>query len=105
MEEKINLKWQPFSSHGQELFKNLMESQEFFDVTLVSDDLHQYRVHKFILSACSTVFRKILASNPLNTSIYLRGICHEELESILQFICLGEATLYHERMNDFLNVA
>ena len=105
MDEKFNLKWRTFSSQVQELFKDLMESQEFSDVTLISDDQHQYRVHKFILSACSTVFRKILTSNPLNASIYLRGIHHEELESILQFIYLGEATLYHERMNEFLNVA
>merc|ERR1712189_149057 len=105
MGEKFNLTWHTFSTRGQYLFKNLMETQEFTDVTLISDDQHQYRVHKFILSACSTVFRKILTSNPLNTSIYLRGIHHEELESILQFIYLGEATFYHERMNEFLNVA
>ena len=103
MGEKFNLTWHTFSSHGQEVFKNLLETQEFTDVTLISDDQHQYRVHKFILSACSTVFRKIL-STP-NSSIYLRGIHHEELESILQFIYLGEATFYHVRMNEFLNVA
>jgi len=73
MGKKFNLTWHTFSSHGQELFKDLMESQEFSDVTLVSDDQHQYKVHKFILSACSNVFKKILTSNPLNTSIYLRG--------------------------------
>merc|ERR1719342_1408827 len=105
MGEKFNLTWHTFSSHGKELFKHLMESQEFTDVTLVSDDQHEYRVHKFILSACSNVFKKILTSNPLNTSIYLRGIHHKELESILQFIYLGEVTFYHERMNEFLNVA
>ena len=105
MGEKFNLTWHTFSSHGQELFKNLLETQEFSDVTLFSDDHHQYRVHKFILSACSSAFRKILTSNPLNSSIYLRGIHHEELESILQFIYLGKATIYHERMNEFLNVA
>jgi len=105
MGEKFNLTWHTFSSHGQDLFKNLMETQEFTDVTLISDDQHQYRVHKFILSACSTVFRKILTSNPHNSSIYLRGIDHEELESVLQFIYLGEASFYHERMNEFLNVA
>ena len=105
MGEKFNLTWHTFSSHGQELFKDLLESQEFSDVTLISDDQHQYRVHKFILSACSTVFRNILTSSPHNSSIYLRGINHEELDSILQFIYLGEATLYHERMNEFLIVA
>merc|ERR1711955_172186 len=105
MEEKINLTWQNFSTHQQDLFRNLLETHEFTDVTLISDDHHQYRVHKFILSACSTAFRKILTSNPLNSTIYLRGIHHEELESILQFMYLGEATFYHERMNEFLNVA
>ena len=82
-----------------------METQEFTDVTLISDDYHQYKVHKFILSACSTAFRKILMNNPLNSSIYLRGIYHEELESILQFMYLGKATIHHERLNEFLNVA
>ena len=105
MGEKFNLTWHTFASHGHDLFKNLMDTQEFTDVTLISDDQHQYRVHKFILSACSTVFRKILTSNSHNSSIYLRGIHHEELESVLQFIYLGEASFYHERMNEFLNVA
>ena len=82
-----------------------MDTQNFTDVTLISDDQQQYRVHKFILSACSTVFEKILTNSPSNSSIYLRGIHHEELESILQFIYLGEATFFHERMNEFLNVA
>ena len=105
MGEKIRLMWHTYTTHGQELFRNLLETQQFTDVTLISDDQKQYRVHKFILSACSTVFREIITSNPLNTAIYLRGIYHEELESILQFIYLGEATFYDERMNEFLNVA
>ena len=105
MGEKFNLTWHSFSVHGQELFMNLLETEEFSDVTLVSDDLHQYKVHKFILSACSTVFKTILTSTPPNSSVYLRGINHEELESILQFIYLGEATFYQERANKFLNLA
>jgi len=105
MGEKFNLTWHTFILHGQDLFKNLFESQEFSDVTLISDDQHQYKVHKFVLSACSTVFRNILTNNPNNSSIYLRGIHHEALESILQFIYLGEVTFYNERMNEFLNVA
>merc|ERR1712098_312652 len=92
MTDKFNLTWHTFASHGKDLFRNLMDTQEYSDVTLMSDDQHQYNVHKFILGASSTVFKNILNSNPQNTSIYLRGIQHEELESILQFIYLGEAT-------------
>ena len=37
--------------------------------------------------------------------IHLRGIQHSEMESILQFIYLGEAIFYEEKMKEFLNVA
>ena len=105
MGENVNLTWQNFSHHREKIFKNLMETQRFTDVTLISDDQHQYRVHKFILRTCSFALRKILANNPLTTSIYLMGIHHKELESILQFIYLGEVSFPHERKDDFINVA
>ena len=105
MDEQFNFKWHTFESHGQQVLKNLLETPEFSDITLVSDDQHPYKVHRFILSAGSSVFRNILTNNPLNTSIYLRGIHHEELESILQFLYLGETAIKQARMNQFLNVA
>ena len=37
--------------------------------------------------------------------MYLRGIQFSEMESIMQFIYLGEATFYKERMVEFLDVA
>ena len=37
--------------------------------------------------------------------IYLRGIHSPEMKSILQFMYLGQATFFQERINDFLNVA
>ena len=37
--------------------------------------------------------------------MYLRGIQYSEMESIMQFIYLGEATFYEERMNEFIAVA
>ena len=37
--------------------------------------------------------------------MYLRGVQFSEMESIMQFIYLGEATFYEERMDEFLAVA
>jgi len=37
--------------------------------------------------------------------IYLRGIEPQEMKSILQFMYLGQATFYQDRMNEFLDVA
>ena len=105
MEKKFNLTWDNFMSNGKGMFRDLMETKKFSDVTLVSDDLYQYKAHKFILSSCSTVFQTLLENNPLNSTIYLRGIHHQEIESILQFIYQGEATLYHERMSEFMKVS
>ena len=40
-----------------------------------------------------------------NPVIYLKGVQSLEMKSILQFMYLGQATFYQDRMNDFLNVA
>jgi len=37
--------------------------------------------------------------------IYLKGVLAPEMKSILQFMYLGQATFYRERMNDFVNIA
>jgi len=105
MGEKFNLTWHTFQLHGKNLFQQLIETGNYSDVTLVSDDQHIYKAHKFVLSSCSTFFDAIFDNNPQNSSIYLRGVHHGELKSILQFIYLGEATIYQERMNKFMNVA
>ena len=37
--------------------------------------------------------------------IYLRGVLAQEMKSILQFMYLGQATFYQDRMTEFINVA
>ena len=56
---------------------------------------------------CWSLFKNIITSKLSNNTsvIYLRGIQHQEMESILEFMYLGSATFYQERMNEFLNVA
>ena len=105
MTEKIDLTWHTFQTHSNELLSDLYKSSSFSDVTLVTVDQTQFKCHKFVLSACSSVFRNILKTDLNSPFIYLRGIAREEMESVLQFMYLGEATFYQERMNEFLNVA
>ena len=106
-QEKYTLRWHSYSDHLREALNEMMLSSEFADVTLVTDDKQQIRAHRNILSACSPVFKNILEldSNNTNPVIYLRGIQHSEMESIIQFIYLGEAKFYKERMSEFLNVS
>ena len=82
-DETVNLTWQNIKTQRQFMFKELMETQKYSDITLVSDDQHQFKVHRFIISSCSTVLQNILDNNPENITVYLRGIHHEDLKSIV----------------------
>ena len=102
--EKYSLTWHTYSNHLRDMMKDMMKD-DFADVTLVSEDKKHIRAHKNVLGACSPVFKDIMkldqSANPI---IYLRGIKFSELESIMQFIYLGEARFSEERMNEFLSL-
>ena len=103
---KYNLNWQTFTDHLLLMYKDLYEEEKYSDVTLVCDDQTQFKAHKIVLSACSPVFKKIIDNNPSqHPLIYLRGIQSYEMESILQFIYLGEGKFYYERIGEFIKVA
>ena len=105
--DRCNLKWHKYSDHLRETMQGMLISDSFTDVTLVSDDKKSIKAHKNILSACSPVFENILLMEIQNQHpvIYLRGIQFSEIESILQFIYLGEAKFFEHRVNEFLLVA
>ena len=91
-QEKYNLNWHTYSDHLREMLHEMMKSNELTDVTLVCDDKRQFKAHKIVLSASSSVFKSIVHDLPQNNSvIYLRGIQHQEMESILEFMHLGVA--------------
>ena len=103
---KYSLRWDNYSDHLRGIMKELMNNADYSDVTLVTEDKKHIKANMSVLRACSPVFKDIL-KNEKNSSMlmYLRGIQHSELESIMQFIYLGEATFYQERMDEFLAVA
>ena len=104
--EKYSLTWKAYSDHLRDMMKELMMNDDFADVTLVTEDKKIVRAHKNILSACSSVFKDILKlEQSAKQIIYLRGIQFSEMESIMQFIYLGEATFNEERTNEFLDLA
>ena len=105
--EQFNLKWHTYSDHLKDMMETLMNSHKLADVTLVCNDKTKFKVHKFVLSACSPVFQSIIDDLPNkgDSFIYLRGVESQEMKSILQFMYLGQATFYQDRMNEFLNVA
>ena len=104
-QEKYNLNWHTYSDHLREILHEMMKSNELTDVTLICDDKRQFKAHKIVLSACSSVFKSIIDDLPQNSSvIYLRGIQHQEMESILEFMYLGVAIFSRESDYRIANV-
>ena len=100
--ERFNLTWDNFDQHLKEILQVMLKNDDMADVTLVSDDMKQIKVHKLILSSCSSVLKSILSLNNFkNSVIFLDGILFEELEAIIQFMYLGKTTLQDERIDYF----
>ena len=86
-----------------ENFNKILTDRNSANVTLVSDDHIQFQAHKVVLGAASPVLRNILRDNPhSHPLIYLHGVDHNEVESILQFIYTGEARFPRNRLAKFL---
>ena len=98
--------WEAHSDHLKELMKIMMMSRDSAEVTLVCDDEKQIKAHKVILSASSSFFKSVLenSSHP-NPIIYLRGIDSVEMDSLLQFIYLGQASVCKSKLDQFVKVA
>ena len=106
-QEKFSLTSDAYSDHQRKILHDLLETNDFADVTLVCDDLKQIKAHRNILSACSPVFKTMLhiETNNSHPVIYLRGIQYTEMESIIQYIYQGKATFLQERLSDLLSTA
>ena len=106
-EGKFSLSWPPwhtYTDHLKEMLYKMKTDDTFADVTLVCDNGRKIKAHKVVLAASSQVIKKML-TNEDTQIIDLKDVAFEEINSILQFIYLGEATLFQERMKEFLDVA
>ena len=106
MSEKLCLKWNDYQDNVNSAFGSLREDNDFADVTLACEDGQQIEAHKVILASSSPFFQNLLKKNkhphPL---IYMKGIKHEILLAVVDFLYLGEANVFQESLDSFLEVA
>ena len=106
LSEKFTLKWNDFVENVAESFANLRNEEDFFDVTLVSEDLQQLTAHKVVLSSCSPVLKYLLkSSSHPHPVLFLKGARFRDLEYIVDFIYSGQVDIPQEHLNDFLQLA
>ena len=80
---------------------DVFTENSFCDVTLVSDDQKPIKAHRYVLSTFSPVLEKYSPQQPPHPLIYLWGVNHRELDSILQCIYLGNLSVNHSNMMRF----
>ena len=104
--EKYWMKVNDFDANLVTSLFELKESEDFSDVTLVSDDETPFRAHKVILSASSQFFRNVLKFNQNNSPLlYIRGLTSNDLANVVEFLYKGEVTVAHEDLDKFLKVS
>merc|ERR1719430_794141 len=101
-----DLKAKYFTPNVTSRLSDVFTEKSFCDVTLVSDDQNPFQAHRYVLSIFSPVLNNILLNNPhSHPLIYLRGVNHQDLDSILKFIYLGKASVNHSNMKRFAQAA
>ena len=104
--EKFSVRWTEFHDKVSNTFTTLRKDSDFTDVTLACEDGQQIEAHKVIISASSPFFHNILTQNKhAHPLIYMRGMKLDDLLAILDFLYYGEANIYHDNLNSFLNIA
>ena len=106
MAAKFSLKWNEFQTNAAASFKRLRNEDDFYDVTLVSDDQQQMSAHKLVLSSCSDYFKNILKKNNKNShmTLCIEGISFTELNSVLDYIYNGEIQIFQEDLDRFMAI-
>ena len=58
--ETFNLSFKDFNENSSNTIRNLFQNEHFSDVTLLSEDGRELKLHKVILASSSKTFSKIL---------------------------------------------
>ena len=104
--EAFCLKWNDFQNNIRMSFKELRNSDNFSDVTLVSDDNKSFTAHQIVLASSSLFFASMLnGTKHPHPLVYLRGCAGASLAAILDFMYLGEVSVARADMHSFMAVA
>ena len=104
--DKYLMKVDDFDANFVSSLGLLRDSEEFFDVTLVSDDEIPIQAHKVVLSASSPFFRNVLKFNKNRSPLlYIRGVNNTVLINVVEFLYKGEATVAEKDLEDFLKLS
>ncbi len=101
------IRWNDHQTLLSGVCTELLASERFTDVTLFCEGVTM-KCHKFILSACSPYFEKILSEACCGDRypvIFLKDVPFWEMQALLQFVYRGELTVDEARLADIIRLA
>ncbi|XP_056649061.1 protein bric-a-brac 2-like isoform X1 [Diorhabda sublineata] len=100
------LRWNNYQSNMTSVFHQLLQNEDFVDVTLACND-RSLKAHKVVLSACSAYFQKLLLENPCKhpTIIMPQDVGYEDLKFIIEFVYKGEIDVSQPELQSLLRTA
>ena len=104
--DKFSFAWSQYQLQSKSLLQNIYKGEEFYDVTLVSEDEKFIKAHKVVLAASSEYFQRILSlQSNINPFVIMRGISGDILDNIMKFLYLGETAVCQSNMEEFIQVS
>ena len=104
--DTFNFAWSQYQLQSKSLLQNIYKGEEFYDVTLVSEDEKFIKAHKVVLAASSEYFRRIMSlQSHANPFVIMRGISGDILDNIMKFLYLGETAVCQNNMEEFIQVS
>ncbi|CAG9861947.1 unnamed protein product [Phyllotreta striolata] len=99
------LRWNNHQPNFISVFSSLLSSQSLVDVTLAAEG-KQLQAHKVVLSACSSYFQSLFATNPCKHPIViLKDVKFLDLRVMVDFMYHGEVSVSQEQLPCILKTA
>ena len=106
MAEQLSLQWRDYQYETTRTFSRFRNSEDYYDVTLVSDDDKEFTAHCLILSSCSPYFDRILKrKRNANLVLCLESVSSKDLKHILDYIYEGKVSIDEREIGKFLEIA
>ncbi len=106
MKALLNFRFDQFPKHLTQTLINLFSSKSHCDVRLIGEDGIPVTGHKIILTAFSGILNDVIKENSVQPlDIKIQGMNHDDIETIVQFMYLGEVSIAHAEVDKFLRAA
>ena len=101
-EELLCVSWKDFRQNFEKSLRDQVRGENISDVTLVSEDGHQFPAQKAVLAASSQFFTEILKNDPAPDLVFIGGVTAQVMKLLLDFIYVGEVKMVEGCLEQFL---